>query len=74
MLALEWPCENCYAGDELWGSGIDTLPYLKLDPSNPSTIYTDLCHVQTQCEKVNLSLCPVTIDQPLDKKYTEKLA
>ena len=50
------------------------LPFIKLDPSNPSTIYSALCFVQTQSEKHNLKICPVTFDQPLYQKASEVIA
>ena len=55
-------------------SRIETLPFINLDPSNPSTIYTALCFVQTQSEKYNLKICPVTFDQPLYQKASEIVA
>ncbi len=60
--------------DEFQTSRIETLPFIKLDPSNPSTIYTALCFVQTQSEKHNLKICPVTFDQPLYQKASEIVA
>ncbi len=38
---------------------IETLPFINLDPSNPSNIYTALCFAQKQCEKHGLRICPV---------------
>jgi len=45
-----------------------TLPFINLDPSNLSTIYT------AQCEKHGLQVCPVTFDQPLYIKAAEIVA
>ena len=45
-------------------------PFIRLDPSNPSTIYTALCFTQAQSEKHNFGICPVTFDQPLWQKAT----
>lgn len=39
---------------------IETLPFINLDSSNTSTIYTGLCFAQKQCEKHGLKICPVT--------------
>ena len=44
---------------------LETLPFINLDPSNLSTIYTALCFAQKQCEIHGLRVCPVTFDQPL---------
>ena len=60
--------------DEFQSSRIKTSPFIRLDPSNPSTIYTALCFVQAQSEKHNLSICPVTFEQPLYQKATEIVA
>ena len=58
---------NC----EFQAPRIETLPFIKLDPSNPSTIYSALCFIQTLSEKHNLKICPVTFDQPLYQKASE---
>ena len=55
-------------------SRIVTLPFINLDPSNLSTIYTALCFAQAQCEKHGLQVCPVTFDQPLYIKAAEIVA
>lgn len=60
--------------DEFQTSRIETLPFIKLDPSNPSTIYSALCFVQTQSEKHNLKICPVIFGQPLYQKASEIVA
>jgi len=60
--------------DEFQTSRIETLPFINLDRSNPSTIYTALCFVQTQSDKHNLKICPVTFDQPLYQKASEIVA
>ena len=59
---------------EFQSSRIETLSFIRLDPSNPSTIYTALCFAQAQNEKHNLSICPVTFAQPLYQKATEIVA
>ena len=60
--------------DEFQSARIETLPFIRLDPSNPSTIYTALCFTQAQSEKHNFGICPVTFDQPLCQKATEIVA
>jgi hypothetical protein len=60
--------------DNFQTSRIETLPFINLDPGNPSTIYTALCFAQTQSEKHNLKICPVTFDQPLYQKASEIVA
>ena len=55
---------------EFQSSGIETLQFIRLDISNPSTIHTALCFAQAQSEKHNLSICPVTFAQ----KATEIVA
>lgn len=60
--------------DEFQTSRIETLPFINLEPSNPSTIYTALCFAQTQSDKHNLKICPVTFDQPLYEKASEIVA
>ena len=57
--------------DEFQSSRIETLSIIRLDPSNPSTIYTALCFTQAQSDKHNFGICPVTFDQPLCQKATE---
>ena len=53
---------------------IETLPFINLDPSNPSTIYTALCFAQSQYEKHDLRICAVTFDQPLYIKAADIVA
>ena len=60
--------------NEFQSSRIETLPFIRLDPSNPSTIYTALCFTQAQSEKHNFGICSVTFDQPLCQKATEIVA
>ena len=60
--------------DEFQTSRIETLPFINLEPSNPSTSYTALCFAQTQSDKHNLKICPVTFDQPLYQKASEIVA
>ena len=60
--------------DQYERTRIEVLPFINLDPSNPSTIYTALCFAQTQCEKHDLRICAVTFDQPLYIKAAEIVA
>lgn len=50
---------------------IEVLPFINLDPSNLSTIYTALSFAQKECEQNHLGMCPVTFDQPLYIKAVE---
>lgn len=40
------------------------LPFINMNPSDSSTIYTTLCFMQDMCERENTK-CVVTFDQPL---------
>ena len=53
---------------------IEILPFIHLDPSNPSTIYTDLSFAKRQCELHGIKTCFVTFDQPLYIKAAEIVA
>ena len=55
-------------------SRIETLPFIKLDPSNLSTIYTALCFASEQARKIGLKTSIVTFDQPLYQKAAEIVA
>lgn len=57
--------------EEFKTSRIETLPFINMDLSNPSTIYSALCFAQLQCEKNNQNVLPVTFDQPLYQKASE---
>ena len=52
-------------------SEITTLPFINMDPSDCSTIYTTLCYARAQCDKAGQKTCFVTFDQPLYIKATE---
>ena len=52
-------------------SEITTLPFINMDPSDCSTIYTALCYARAQCDKAGQKTCFVTFDQPLYIKATE---
>ena len=53
---------------------IEILPFIQLDPSNPSTIYTALSFAKSQCELHGIKTCIVTFDQPLYIKAAEIVA
>lgn len=55
------PCESTH---------VMALPFINLDPSNMSTIYSALSFAADQCRKRN-QCCIVTFDQPLYLKATE---
>ena len=46
-------------------SKVQRLPFINLDPSNSSTIYTALCFAADECLKQKQCHCVVTFDQPL---------
>lgn len=46
-------------------SRIEILPFINMNPSDTTTIYSALCFAQEQCRKQGIPLCPVTFDQPL---------
>ena len=52
-------------------SEIRTLPFINMDPSDCSTIYTALCNARAKCDKAGQKTCFVTFDQPLYIKATE---
>lgn len=54
-------------------SAIVPLPFVNLDPGNPSTIYTCLLYAAEQCDKYKQSCCMVTFDQPLYVKACEMI-
>ena len=60
--------------DQYERSIIVTLPFINLNQSNLSALYTALCFAQAQCEKHGLQVCPVTFDQPLYIKAAEIVA
>lgn len=53
---------------------IEILPFIHLDSSNPSTIYTALSFARRQCELHGIKTCFVTFDQPLYIKAAEIVA
>ena len=52
-------------------SEITTLPFINMDPSDCSTLYTALGYARAQCDKAAQKTCFVTFDQPLYIKATE---
>lgn len=52
-------------------SAVLPLPFVNLNPNNPSTIYTCLLYAAEQCRKQNQSMVVVTFDQPLFIKAVE---
>ncbi|XP_063235988.1 uncharacterized protein LOC134538524 [Bacillus rossius redtenbacheri] len=56
--------------DDCKSSYIMGVPFINLNPSNPSTIFTALCFAAEQCKKRNQT-CIVTFDQPLFLKAFE---
>ena len=52
-------------------SQVDALPFINMDPSNPSTIYTALRFALKESRKYNNKTCFVTFDQPLYIKAVE---
>ena len=54
--------------DEFQSSRIETLPFIRLDASNPSTIYIAFCFALNQSKKHNLNICPVTLISHCIKK------
>lgn len=53
---------------------VEILPFINMDPSDPSTIYTALCFAKEQCERSELRVCSVTFDQPMYLKASEIVA
>ena len=73
---LPWSCvmKTVVRNEEFQTSRIEILPFINLDPTNLSTIYTALCFAQELCEKNNKTTCLVTFDQPLFQKASEIVA
>ncbi len=63
-----------YDGGNSDMSRVEILPFINLDPTKESTIYTALCFAKDQIEKAGQSVCPVTFDQPLYIKASEIIA
>jgi hypothetical protein len=55
-------------------SRIVVLPFIRLQPSDPSAIYSALTFAESQCSKYNQLSCFVTFDQPLYIKAAEIVA
>ena len=63
-----------YDGENSDMSRVEILPFINLDPTKETTIYTALCFAKDQIEKAGQSVCPVTFDQPLYMKASEIIA
>ena len=61
-------------GENHHKSRIDILPFIKMDPNQPDTIYSALSYAQSLCDKQKLGIAPVTLDQPLYIKAVDILA
>jgi hypothetical protein len=53
---------------------VEILPFINLDPSNPSTIYTALSFAKKEYDLHGINTCFVTFDQPLYIKAAEIVA
>ena len=53
---------------------IEALPFINLEPSNPSTIYSALKFAAAHCQNIGQKFCFVTFDQPLYAKGAEIVA
>lgn len=63
--------QNCGKYDV---SEIKILPFIDLNPNNPSCIFTAIKFAAEQCTKSGQKTCFVTFDQPLYAKATEIVA
>ena len=61
-------------GQKFERSRVEVLPFVNLDPSNPSTIYSALIFAKKQSELHDIATCFVTFDQPLYIKAAEIIA
>ena len=55
-------------------SSINALPFINIDPTKPSAIYTALLFAVDKCKKNNIAWYIVTFDQPLYQKASEIVA
>ena len=55
-------------------SSVHALPFINLDPTKPSAIYTALMFADSECKRNNKTSCIVTFDQPLYQKASEIVA
>ncbi|KAJ8881722.1 hypothetical protein PR048_018208, partial [Dryococelus australis] len=72
-----WPSARCciHTGDISCSvTAIETVPFIRLDPSNRSTIYTALLFAAEECKCHNQGSCIVTFDQPPYAKALEIIA
>lgn len=50
---------------------IKTLPFINLNPSDLSCIYTSICNAFEESKKIGKNYCFITYDQPLYQKAKE---
>ena len=55
-------------------SSVHALPFINLDPTKPSAIYSALMFAADECKKNDKAWCIVTFDQPLYQKASEIVA
>ena len=60
--------------DSLKDSRIVILPFINLNPSDLTTLYSALSFAKTQCDNCGFKLGPVAFDQPLYIKAAEFIA
>ena len=61
-------------GDNIQQSRLVILPFINLNPSDVTTIYSALCFAKSECDKRGIKFSPVTFDQPLYIKAAELIA
>ena len=61
-------------GSDFQVSDVAALPFIYLDPSNHSTLYTALIYAQRESSRYNRNYCIVTFDQPLFIKSVDIIA
>uniref|UniRef100_A0A6P7GQR1 Uncharacterized protein LOC114341772 n=1 Tax=Diabrotica virgifera virgifera TaxID=50390 RepID=A0A6P7GQR1_DIAVI len=55
-------------------SDVTFLPFINLDPSNMSCVYSSLKYARSECDKIKQHTCFITFDQPLYAKATDIVA
>lgn len=61
-------------GDSVQDARIVILPFINLNPSDLTTLYSALCFAKKQCDASGFKFGPVTFDQPLYVKAAEIIA
>ena len=61
-------------GSDFQVSDVVAIPFINLDPTNLSTVYTALLYAQRESSKYNRNYCMVTFDQPLFIKSVDIIA